>query len=566
MRRTTLTGLLALILCSPLAYGQHGADPCAASPITLCLNGNRFKVEVDWMTEAGHPGTVQDFDGSGSGRVIPVSDDWTGFWFFDPDNLEVAVHVFDDCAGGGKFWVFAAGLTDVETTLTVTDTESGQVSIYSSPDGTPFQPITDTNAFATCPGGQQKSAASKSIQTPQSAAENTTEAAGDCMESAGTSCLHDGRFEVSVETGDSTSPVQKLSGGTAGFPFINPTFFDLFVTINDGSSANGRYWVTYSMFDPLDFVLTVVDHETGETRIYTHTVSDPIYVQDRQAFSGDDALTIDGTLSGSWLGTERSGEGFIFDVAVVGGIPTLVLFYFTYENNNSGRQAWLVGSAPIIGNKASVPVIIADGAQFGPAMDPDSVNRMDWGNVKVSFNGCNNALVESDSPFFPAVRYELVRLTPAPTGVEGVCQSAVSVPVDTTIDGGYSGSWYQVARDGEGFIFNVAVIDGVNTLVVFYFTYENNTSGRQAWLVGSAPIIGNSADVPMVITDGTEFGAAFNPDKVVRTPWGNIKVTWSDCDLANIEVTSELFGDISFDINRLTPPTIGATGNCGGGE
>jgi len=46
--------------------------------------------------------------------------------------------------------VFAAGLTDVEVTLTVTDTVSGQVRKYRSTLGKPFLPVQDTAAFATC--------------------------------------------------------------------------------------------------------------------------------------------------------------------------------------------------------------------------------------------------------------------------------------------------------------------------------------------------------------------------------------------------------------------------------
>jgi hypothetical protein len=172
------------------------------------------------------------------------------------------------------------------------------------------------------------------------------------------------------------------------------------VTINDGSSANGQYWVTYSMFEALNFVLTVTDHMTDEATIYVHTTSDPLIVQDQQAFTGDNTPTIDGTMSGSWFGQERDGVGFLFDVAVLNGVPTLVLYYFTYENNDSGRQAWLVGSAPIVGNSSDVPVIITSGAQFGDAFDPDDVVRTPWGNIKVTWQSCNLANIEITSPLY----------------------------------------------------------------------------------------------------------------------------------------------------------------------
>jgi hypothetical protein len=47
--------------------------------------------------------------------------------------------------------VFAAGLTDVETELTVTDTVAGGTRRYHNAAGTAFQPVQDTDAFATCP-------------------------------------------------------------------------------------------------------------------------------------------------------------------------------------------------------------------------------------------------------------------------------------------------------------------------------------------------------------------------------------------------------------------------------
>jgi len=49
-----------------------------------------------------------------------------------------------------RYWVFAAGLTNVGGTLTVTDTISGTAKTYVNPQGNAFQPILDTKAFATC--------------------------------------------------------------------------------------------------------------------------------------------------------------------------------------------------------------------------------------------------------------------------------------------------------------------------------------------------------------------------------------------------------------------------------
>lgn len=50
----------------------------------------------------------------------------------------------------GRFWVFTAGLTNVEVTQTITDLASGEVVVKRNPMGQTFVSDLDTNAFATC--------------------------------------------------------------------------------------------------------------------------------------------------------------------------------------------------------------------------------------------------------------------------------------------------------------------------------------------------------------------------------------------------------------------------------
>ena len=118
-------------------------DVCdAADPTNLCLKGDRFRVGIEW----------RDFkDGSGVGRAAAGSEDSGLFWFFDPDNWEILVKVLDGCDVNGHVWVFAAATTDVEYTLTVTDTRSGEVRAYFNALGAASPAVTDTSAFASCP-------------------------------------------------------------------------------------------------------------------------------------------------------------------------------------------------------------------------------------------------------------------------------------------------------------------------------------------------------------------------------------------------------------------------------
>ncbi len=117
--------------------------PCLPDATTLCLNNGRFRITAEWTKPNGDEGV---------GRAILPSADSGEFYFFRPGNTEMIVKVLNACdEPANSFWVFAAGLTNVEVTLTVTDTESGQVREYENPQGRAFVPILDTSAFMTCP-------------------------------------------------------------------------------------------------------------------------------------------------------------------------------------------------------------------------------------------------------------------------------------------------------------------------------------------------------------------------------------------------------------------------------
>ena len=82
---------------------------------------------------------------------MKLTDDSGYFWFFTSGNVEMLVKALNACTFNNHFWLFAGGLTNVEVTITVTDTVAGVVKTYTNPINTAFQPIQDTSAFATCP-------------------------------------------------------------------------------------------------------------------------------------------------------------------------------------------------------------------------------------------------------------------------------------------------------------------------------------------------------------------------------------------------------------------------------
>jgi hypothetical protein len=126
-------------------FADSGSGGChhPLDATSLPLHQGRFKVEASWRS----------FDGTtGPARAAAPAADGSGlFWFFSPDNWELLVKVLDGCALNGRYWVFAAGTTNVGYTLTVTDTRTGRTARYENPLGQRSPAVTDVDAFATCP-------------------------------------------------------------------------------------------------------------------------------------------------------------------------------------------------------------------------------------------------------------------------------------------------------------------------------------------------------------------------------------------------------------------------------
>ena len=121
--------------------GRSGT--CVPGPETLCLQDGRFRVEAEWRTPQG---------GEGRGQAVQLTPDTGYFWFFRAGNVEEVLKVLDACSfAAPRFWVFAAGLTNVRVVTTVTDTLRDETRTYVNDQGQAFRPLQDTDAFPTCP-------------------------------------------------------------------------------------------------------------------------------------------------------------------------------------------------------------------------------------------------------------------------------------------------------------------------------------------------------------------------------------------------------------------------------
>ncbi|MCP4248999.1 MAG: ricin-type beta-trefoil lectin domain protein, partial [bacterium] len=74
----------------PIQRWRPAGEVCTRDSLGLCLNQERFRVDLDWVS----------FDGTtGSGKAVPVGSDDSGLlWFFEADNWEMLIKVLDGCA------------------------------------------------------------------------------------------------------------------------------------------------------------------------------------------------------------------------------------------------------------------------------------------------------------------------------------------------------------------------------------------------------------------------------------------------------------------------------------
>jgi hypothetical protein len=230
---------------------------CTAGPY-LCLNNNRFRAEVTWKAN----GT------SGAGQAEALSGDTGYFWFFDPANTELVVKILDGRGANNHFWVFYGALTNVEYTLRITDTVTGNVKTYNNPPGR-FASAGDTSAFPA--------KADKEMEEAVSWEPGMLDAALASKASCGpgplTLCLSNGRVRVELAWKDfagvtGSGQAVPLTSDTGYFWFTSPTNVEVIVKVLDGRPLNGHFWVFYGALTNQEYTITVTDTETGISKTY----------------------------------------------------------------------------------------------------------------------------------------------------------------------------------------------------------------------------------------------------------------------------------------------------------
>jgi hypothetical protein len=243
-----------------LAYDVQVPEPCVPSTTALCITGGRFRIESLWREFAGS---------SGVGQTVPLAADSGAFWFFDPANLELFAKEIDGTDFNNAFWTFYGALSNVEFTLLATDTATGAQHGYFNPSRK-FASLGDIESFP------QEEALASSAAVPVASAFRARvrplpqRSTDSCAPNATTLCLQDGRFAASAtwrdfagRTGVGTPIV--LTPDTGSFWFFDAGIHELAVKVIDGRGTNDAFWVFYGSLSNVEFDLTVVDTETGES-------------------------------------------------------------------------------------------------------------------------------------------------------------------------------------------------------------------------------------------------------------------------------------------------------------
>jgi hypothetical protein len=126
------------------------------------------------------------------------------------------------------------------------------------------------------------------------------------------------------------------------------------------------------------------------------------------------------------------------------------------------------------------------------------------------------------------------------------------------IQGGHSGTWYDVTQPGHGLF--VEVLDDTTSptgkeVLASWFGYFD---GMQIWLLGQGDVVDVNGEYTAIldvsIFDGNDFPPRYERDQTVATRWGEIRLQFQGCDQATLRWESVLqgYGTGELALRRLT--------------
>ncbi len=261
------------------------------------------------------------------------------------------------------------------------------------------------------------------------------------------------------------------------------------------------------------------------------------------------AAPADRNHSALWFNPARDGEGWVLEM--IGG-GRAALAWFTYDE--AGNQRWLFGVGTLVDAGAARRIEFADlyvtrGGRFGPDFDPAAVQRERVGSASLDFVDCHQGTF-SYNAFGQSQALPIERLAHT---MAADCRSLNGMPGEPIqAHAAQSGSWFDPARDGEGFQLQWT---SRNQALLGWYTYDHD--GNQLWLTGLGRLDQGRIVFPMLqTTRGARFGEAFDPADVQRIDWGSLELVL-DCDAGTLRYDSNqpAFGSGEYPLVPLTRAT-----------
>ena len=200
--------------------------------------------------------------------------------------------------------------------------------------------------------------------------------------------------------------------------------------------------------------------------------------------------------------------------------------------SNSPPQAQDDRASTAFGEAVSIDVLANDSDADGDTLSLVSVADPAQGTAVIQ-NG--QILYTPDFGFSGSDGFSYSVSDGQNTATAQVSVSVAAAPFELNF--GLSGSWFNAATDGQGFVFEVVPDDQV--LVVYWYTYASDGQGGQQWLVGAGPYSGNRAMVDLQRPAGGLFDQAGG---VVREDWGSVEIVFTSCTEGEFHYSSTVDG------------------------
>ncbi len=261
---------------------------CGTNPNQLCINGTRYRVTV----------TAKDTNGTTGQGVANYESDVFGYFtlptFSTPSDPQIFVKVIATTP-----WVFYAGLTNLDYTITVVDTQTGQTfktlhvlpPVQDPRSLAPEQSIGDydVDGFNTHSGNKNVECAPVQISAAQ-----TTATPGSCPNNGSSLCLLS-RFTITLQAVVNNSSGASSAGatvpGNSQFGFFTtpaiagPSDVQAFIKMIDAHTFDGHFWVFLGGLTDFQLTYTVTDTQTGKQKIYRKPPGSTCGWNDTSAFN-----------------------------------------------------------------------------------------------------------------------------------------------------------------------------------------------------------------------------------------------------------------------------------------